>query len=148
MSNRVSIEGGGWFDLDAANLFPEDKEWSGTNLISSNTGTQWEHQAVYRTARGRWVLCAYSDYQQSPPTYTFIDDDTARDWLTRNSHDEAVIKYFGEIEEERGPGRPAIGDPVQFRLEPALLAQVDASATTAGVSRAEWIRRAIQAALS
>lgn len=48
----------------------------------------------------------------------------------------------------RNPGgRPAIGPQVNIAMAPDMLAQVDATAAQDGVSRAEWIRRAVTAAL-
>lgn len=48
----------------------------------------------------------------------------------------------------RNPGgRPAIGPQIAIAFPPDMLARVDAAARAAGVSRAEWIRRAVVAAL-
>ena len=48
----------------------------------------------------------------------------------------------------RNPGgRPAIGPQTTIAFPPDMLARVDAAAAGAGVSRAEWIRRAVVAAL-
>ena len=44
-------------------------------------------------------------------------------------------------------GRPAIGPQTTIAFPPDMLARVDAAAAGAGVSRAEWIRRAVVAAL-
>ena len=49
----------------------------------------------------------------------------------------------------RNPGgRPAIGPQITIAFPPDMLARVDAAAGAAGVSRAEWIRRAAVAALT
>ena len=48
----------------------------------------------------------------------------------------------------RNPGgRPAIGPQVNIAIPPATLARVDVAARAAGISRSEWIRRAIELAL-
>ena len=44
-------------------------------------------------------------------------------------------------------GRPAIGPQVNIAMSPATVARVDTAARAAGVSRSEWIRRAVEAAL-
>lgn len=48
----------------------------------------------------------------------------------------------------RNPGgRPAIGPQINVAIPPDTLARVDAAAAALGVSRSEWIRTAILAAL-
>lgn len=131
----------GWFDVDKATAYQEDTEWNGNNHISKATGSQWDHQILYRTAKGRWVLhCWSSDTRSSTPSYEFVTDDDAREWLIAQREDEAVAKYFGELEEERGPGRPEVGGAVHVRLG-ELLPRIDAEAERLGVNRAEAIRR-------
>lgn len=44
-------------------------------------------------------------------------------------------------------GRPAVGPQVSVALPPDVIARVDDAARDAEVSRSEWIRRAIAAAL-
>ena len=39
-------------------------------------------------------------------------------------------------------GRPVIGDAINIRFPAGLLAQIDAAATAAGITRSEWIRTA------
>lgn len=45
------------------------------------------------------------------------------------------------------PGRPGIGPAFSVRFPPHLLVAVDAVAERDGISRAEWVRRAVLAAL-
>ena len=44
-------------------------------------------------------------------------------------------------------GRPAIGPQINVAIPPEVVARVDAAARAAGISRSEWIRRAIESAL-
>lgn len=46
-----------------------------------------------------------------------------------------------------GPGRPEVGRPINIRLGDELLAKVDAKAQSAGIARAELIRRIVAAAM-
>jgi len=136
----------GWFDLNKATAYEADTEWDGSNNISKATGSQWNHEVLYRTAQGRWVLNCWSQWQGSIPTYEFITDERAREWLIAQSNDDAVEKHFGEIEEERGPGRPEVGGAVHLRLGD-LLPKLDARAAEMGVGRAEAARRLLAQAL-
>lgn len=138
----------GHFDYDRAEQFSEDTNWDGNNHISVNTGSQWNHQVLLRTAsKGQWVLNSWSNWQGTLETYGYVSDDKAREWLLLNGHDEAIVKYFGEIEEEAGPGRPAVGSATNVRLGEVLTAKVDA-ARADGESRAAAIRRLLESALS
>jgi hypothetical protein len=132
----------GWFDLDRADHFPEGKRWDGSNNISLATGSQWEHEALYRTAGGRWVLNSWSQLQGTTPEWVFATEGEAREWLLRNEYSaEEVETATGDpVEDERGPGRPAVGPAVTVRFPEELLERVDAAADAAGLSRAAWLR--------
>jgi hypothetical protein len=79
-----------WFDADRATVYEEATHWDGSNTISDATGTQWDHEELYRTATGRWVLHAWSQWQGQPETYTEIPAAEATDWLLRNDHADVV----------------------------------------------------------
>ena len=136
----------GWFSPDSATAFEEATRWDGSNHISIPTGSQWNHELLYRTSGGRWVLHSWSQWQGSQPAYRFIGEDAAREWLLANDHDDAVTQWWGAPEAERGPGRPEIGTPINVRLGDDLLAKVDAIAAADGASRAETIRNLIRRA--
>ena len=93
----------GWFSDDAATAYDEDTRWDGNNHISIATGSQWEHETLYRTQQGRWVISWWSQWQGSRPRRWFVGEDEARDWLLANNHDDAVTQWWGAPEPERGP---------------------------------------------
>ena len=84
---RVALDGGGWFDRDAATSWEEDYWWNGHNHCSRATGSQWDHERLYRTSRGRWVIKWSSQWQGSRTSYRVIDAAGAAEWLIRNGHD-------------------------------------------------------------
>ena len=84
---RRQIIGGGWLDLDTARQFAEKQRFDGRNYISVNTGSQWEHETLYRTTRGTFVLHSRSDWQGSRDTWTRLSTDEAVAWLLRNDHE-------------------------------------------------------------
>lgn len=137
----------GWFDPDKAEIREEENTQG--NMVGIHSGVH-KHEALYRTAGGRWVLHRWSDYRDSEPTYEFITDDQAKKWLIIDESDSAnqlIERYFGELEEERGPGRPEIGGRVNLRLGDALVAALDARAKSEGINRAELARRLLTDAL-
>jgi len=120
----------GWFDPDRAEAF-----------YGSDP-----HETLYRTPSDRWVLRHKSGYGDTPATYEYLTGDAAKEWLLKTeSNDDAVRRFFGEIEDESGPnlgGRPEVGPAFSVKFPPDLLAKVDEAARADGVSRAEWLRRA------
>jgi hypothetical protein len=137
-----------WFDRDAAERFDEGTRWDGNNHRGVISGLQIGFECLYRTKGGRWVRYydASSEFN-GPQFYEFITDDEARTWLLQADKDDAVEQYFGEIEEEKGPGRPEVGPATNVRLGEELTAKVDA-ARQEGESRAAAIRRLLTAALA
>lgn len=103
----------GWFDLDKAEPFRQDTWWDGSNHISRATGTSRDHEALFHTANGQWVLNTYSRWQAKPETWAFIPVEQAREWLLAQNQDAAAERLIGPIEEETVPassGAPEIGN--------------------------------------
>lgn len=95
MSRVALTDGSGtWFDTKAAILFKEDTRWDGRNQISVPTGSQWEHEYLYYTKSGKWVLNDWSNYQGRLEGYKQIDESEAIAWLVQNRcfEDEAMQK--------------------------------------------------------
>jgi hypothetical protein len=135
----------GFFDPDNAERFSEARESDGT---SGATRSRWEHECLYRTRKGSWVLEHQVNYQHGQDWHEFVTDERAEDWLLRNGHSKAAKKLFGPAQDERGSGRPEIGGAVHVRLGD-LLVRVDAYAAGQldGMSRAEAIRELVSLGL-
>lgn len=140
----------GWFDPEKATRFDQGKDWDGNNTVGVITHSQWVDEYLYLTSGGRWVR--YNDAHRDhagPRTYEFIEPEQAREWLIRSEiNDEAVTKYFGEMEAERGPGRPEIGGRYTMAYGDELLLRIDQHAQANGIgTRAEAIRQLLTSAL-
>jgi hypothetical protein len=85
--NRVNLGDGRWFSSDAATRYEEGRRWDGQNHISLATRSQWDHEALWRTKSGAWVLHWWSQWQGSQDTWEIIDADKAARWLIRNGRD-------------------------------------------------------------
>ena len=142
-SERNAAQLLGWFDYDKAEKIHEDTEWDGSNHISVATGSQWDHEMLLRTAQGRWVLKTYSNRQGVMDSYRFVKDGEAREWLLSNNDDANAAKYFGPVEEERGPGRPRVGEQVCFTVAADDLAAIDAIAEYISKARSAVLRDAV-----
>jgi hypothetical protein len=81
---------GSWFDSNKAEKFSESTRWNGNNRISRATGSQWEHEALYRTASCRYILNHWSNWPGSTETYEEISKHDAAGWLAINGHDADI----------------------------------------------------------
>ncbi|MEU5163929.1 hypothetical protein AB0G74_30535 [Streptomyces sp. NPDC020875] len=135
----------GWFNPDSAVEYKEDTV---DGERSVNPVPEFSHQSLYHTAKGRWVLCTWSQYQGTEARHEFVDEAAAKDWLLRNAEDAAAEKWFGQLDEESGPnlgGRPPIGAKWEVRLDDETQRRVTAYA---GVRpRADVLRELITAGL-
>lgn len=88
--NRVTMPDGRWFDADAAAEFDEASRWDGKNYIPVPSGSEWDHQRLYKTASGNWVLNRWSSGRGSLESYEEISEEAAYRWLVLNEHFDAV----------------------------------------------------------
>ena len=86
---------GGWFDLDAATNFEEETNFDGSENVSVNVG-QWNHQSLFRTKTGRWVLYTTSQWQGTIDSWRAITDEEAARWLVRNDHAHESVETLIE----------------------------------------------------
>lgn len=68
-------------------VWEEDTRWDGRNHISLATGTQWDHQTLYRSRKGRFYLEHTSQWQGRTPSAEWVSHRTAVSWLLTNGHE-------------------------------------------------------------
>ena len=60
------------FDTERAGVkWPETADWNGSNHISRNSGTQWGHEALYISQKGRYYVVRSSDYQGTKTRWSY-----------------------------------------------------------------------------
>lgn len=86
---RIALTDGSgrWFDAEKAERFEEARFFDGTNLRSKATGEKWDHEELYRTAGGRWILHHWSQWAGSVDSWREISPAAAAAWLVRNEYD-------------------------------------------------------------
>lgn len=93
---KQHIGDGKWFDVETAEHWQE-ATWRKGNL-SRVPGSQWGHEALYRTARGRWILHTWSNYPKgTPETWGEIGPERAIVWLVDNEKTDAAEQYGTEV---------------------------------------------------
>lgn len=82
---RYRMDDGTVVDTDnAKDMWEEATYWDGRNHISKATGTQWDHQRLYKSRKGRYYLERYSQWQGSKPSAEWISKREAATWLLAN----------------------------------------------------------------
>ncbi len=82
----LTDDSGKWFNEKTAIVFTENTWWNGNNHISCATGSQWNHEQLFYTKSGRWILNWWSQYQNSKETYEEISENAAIEWLISQEH--------------------------------------------------------------
>jgi hypothetical protein len=97
---RQSIGDGRWFDREKALCLEESTYFDGNNHVSKATNSQWEHEQLFRTKSGFWILHHWSQYQGVKPTWEEIDNKQAAEWLVKNDRDpmEACAEEYASLE--------------------------------------------------
>jgi hypothetical protein len=72
---------------NASQTWLEETDWDGNNHISRATGSQWDHQRLYRSRRGRYYIVSFSQWQGSMPSAEWISNEEAARWLLKMGHD-------------------------------------------------------------
>ena len=90
MAKRISLGNGRWFTPSVCKTWQESTTWDGRNHVSDATGSQWEHEQLYLTPKGTYVLHAWSQWQGSRDSYSIVDAARAAEWLLDMGHFGAV----------------------------------------------------------
>lgn len=79
----------------------EAREFDGNNHISVATGSQWLHQTLYRSRRGRYWVEHCSDYQGTRSHAEWASPEEAARWVLMNGHEiPGDLKEAAETVEE------------------------------------------------
>lgn len=59
----------------------EESDWDGSNHISRATGSQWHHETLYKSRKGRYYVEHTSNWQGSRPHVEWVSPEEATRWL-------------------------------------------------------------------
>jgi hypothetical protein len=71
---------------NASASWEEGTRWDGNNHISLATGSQWNHETLYRSRKGRYYVVSTSQWQGSTPSAEWFSNEEATRWLLANEH--------------------------------------------------------------
>lgn len=93
------MEDGSLVDTSKAKArWDEQTEWNGNNNISKATGSQWEHEKLYLSAKGRYYVVHTSQWQGHLPYARWLTPLEAAQWLLHN--DEELPEDLADLEGE------------------------------------------------
>jgi hypothetical protein len=98
----TDIEGepAGWFDPEKAYSLEEETRWNGSNQISEATGSQTEHEKLYLTASGQWILNHWSQFQGRAETFRLINQNEAVQWLLKNQYKANELEHLPKAKQD------------------------------------------------
>lgn len=85
----------------ASQSWDEDTRWDGNNHISLATGSQWNHETLYRSRKGRYYLVRNSQWQGSTRSADFLSREDAATWILAMGHElpDDLAELLETIEE-------------------------------------------------
>ena len=72
---------------NATQSWEEATRWNGNNWISKATGSQWDHETLHRSRKGRYWVEHTSQWQGKTAYAGWIDNRSAVAWLLANDHE-------------------------------------------------------------
>jgi hypothetical protein len=88
--SRYRIEGTIVDTENATQSWDEETRFDGRNHVSKATGSQWEHETLYRSRRGRYYVVHTSQWQGSMPHAEWVSPEQAARWLMLMEHELPV----------------------------------------------------------
>jgi hypothetical protein len=83
---------------NAQQSWKEATYWDGRNHISTATGTQWDHQTLYKSRKGRYYIESSSQWQGSHDSAEWVSNEEAARWLLANR--EELPADLAKLEEQ------------------------------------------------
>jgi hypothetical protein len=83
---KFQVEGAIFDTEKAQSHWSEASDWNGSNHISRATGSQWNHEALYLSAKGCYYVVRSSDFQGSQDEMEILTPREAASWLILNDH--------------------------------------------------------------
>lgn len=86
--SKYRMQDGTVIDTDQSTArWDEATEWDGSNHISRATGSQWLHQVLYRSRKGRYYTLHTSQWQGSRDHIEWVSNEDAARWLLANNRE-------------------------------------------------------------
>ena len=100
---RYSMQDGSVVETGSAEAsWPEHLCWTFSSNVSKATGSEADHETLYRSNQGRYYVEHTSEWQDSTPYAEWISPELAAEWLRTNDYDEDSFpqdlrQYAGQV---------------------------------------------------
>jgi len=86
---------------NATASYEEATFWDGNSHISKATGSQWDHETLYRSSKGRYYVVHTSQWQGSCNSAEWVSPTEAARWLLANDEElpDELKQYGDEVSE-------------------------------------------------
>ena len=79
---KLKMEDGRIVNTDKnTGTWEEETDWNGNNHISRSTGSQWDHETLYRSAKREYYIVSESQMQGVMTTARWITNEEAAKWI-------------------------------------------------------------------
>lgn len=141
---KYLIEGQAYDTDRATGKWDESTFFDGHNRVSRATGSQWDHETLWRSGKGTYYIESESQWQGSRPSARLVTPEEAVRWLLVNDHElPGDLKPVADAVEE-GPG----GMTVTVSLTVEAANRLQAIAATRGTTPEELVRERILVAIA
>lgn len=99
---RFKMDDGAIIDTKKAlQSWEECTDWNGNNHISRATGSQWNHETLYKSAKGNYYIVSSSQIQGNMDYARWVTPQDAARWLLLMEEDlpEDLEQYGEEVSE-------------------------------------------------
>ncbi len=99
---ELTDNSGRWFDLDTAKQWREATCWAGgPDDVSRATGGEHQHEKLFLTTHGTFVLHSWDDANPTFDTWQEADWENAVKWLISNGYQKDVQSWNLQSEEKQ-----------------------------------------------
>ncbi len=89
------------FDTEKAKAsWSEASDWDGSNHISRATGSQWNHEKLFLSAKGRYYVVRSSNVQGSRDEMEILSPREAAAWLILNDYGDDLPEDLAGLASE------------------------------------------------
>jgi hypothetical protein len=82
---------------NASAFWKDGQRWDGRNLVSMATNSQWEHQTLYRSRKGRYYIEHMTGCPGRRPRAEWVSNEEATRWLLANEHESTDEDFPAEL---------------------------------------------------
>jgi hypothetical protein len=101
---ELTDNSGRWFDIESAKIYTEAiimASPSSCTGVSRATGNSWEHETLYLTMHGAFIMHFFDEHNPTLSQFIEWDVNTAVKWLLSNGHGGEVRKLELQNEEKQ-----------------------------------------------